>query len=104
MSTVIDPLASENPTIRSAIDAVLVEGYQSGTRIQSVNTVAGTIFPFDLYSDPEYSYHPTLESTAKVALDTSASDLYQSYIEMLPILTTDTANRSEEHMSELQSL
>ncbi len=92
MSTVADPLASEDPGIRSAIDAVLIEGYRSGIRIQSVDTVAGTIFPFDLYGDPGYSYHPDLEPAAKVALDMSASDLYQSYVEMLPILTTDTAN------------
>lgn len=103
MSTVVDPLASEDPAIRSAIDAVLVEGYRSGTRIQSVNTVAGTIFPFDLYIEPEYSYHPALEPSAKVALDTSASDLYQSYIEMLPILTTDTANNRGTYFGRMVS-
>jgi hypothetical protein len=92
MSTVADPLASEDPGIRGAIDEILVEGYRSGTRIQSVDTVAGTIFPFDLYGDPGYSYHPDLEPAAIVALDMAASDLYQSYFDMLPILTTDTAN------------
>ncbi len=92
MSTVADPLAPDDPTIRNAIDAVLVEGYRSRIRIQRVDTVAGTIFPFDLYGDPEYSYHPDMDAAAKAALDTSASELYQSYVEMLPVLTTDTAN------------
>ena len=92
ISTIADPLAPEDPVIRGAINAVLVEGYRSGIRIQSVDTVAGTIFPFDLYSDPGYGFHPDMGSAARTVLDMSASDLYQSYVEMLPILTTDTAN------------
>jgi hypothetical protein len=103
MSTVTDPLATEDPGIRSAIDAVLVEGYRSGTRIQSVETVAGTIFPFDLYADLGYSYHPDLAPAAKAVLDTSASDMYQSYIEMLPILTTDTANNRGTYFGRMVS-
>jgi hypothetical protein len=103
MTTITDPLATEKPEIRSAIDAVLVEGYRSGTRIQSVNTVAGTIFPSDLYTDLGYSYDPEMSPDAKAALDVSASDLYQSYIEMLPVLMTDKANNRGTYFGRMVS-
>ena len=43
MSTVTDPLAPEVPGIRAAVDAVLDGGNRAGTRVQEVDTVAGTI-------------------------------------------------------------
>ena len=103
ISTVIDPLASEDPCIRRTIDSILIEGYRSGTRIQSVDTVAGTIFPFDLYGDPGFSPPPASEAAPKAVLDMSASDLYQSYIEMLPILLTDPANSRGTYLSRMVS-
>lgn len=92
MSTVTRPLAEENPAIRKAIDQVLTDGYRAGTRVQEVETVAGTLFPSDLYADPGYSYRTDLEGAAKVALDAAAADLYEAYLDMLPVLRTDTAN------------
>lgn len=92
MSTVTNPLAAEDPVIRRAIDGVLVDGYRLGTRVQEVETVAGTIFPGDLYLDPGVAYHPDLDGATKMLLDAAASDLYEAYLDMLPMLRTDPAN------------
>lgn len=92
MTTVTDPTAPEGPEIRGAIDAILVEGHRSGTRVQSVETVAGTIFPVDLYLDPGIKYEPGMGAADKARLDVAAADLYEAYAEMLPILTTEQAN------------
>lgn len=92
MSTVTNPLAPEVEGIRSAIDAVLEGGNRAGTRVQEVETVAGTIFPADLYEDPELVYSSDLAETDKPKLDLAASDLYEAYLDMLPVLVTDPAN------------
>lgn len=92
MSTVTSPLAAEDPMIRKAIDDLLVDGHRVGTRVQEVETVAGTIFPRDLYADPGIAYSPDLDGATKVSLDAAAADLYEAYLDMLPVLRTDTAN------------
>lgn len=92
MSTITDPSSDEDPTIRQAIDDLLVDGHRAGTRVQTVETVAGTLFPNDLYSDPGYAYRSNLDGPAKIALDVAADDLYEAYTDMLPVLRTDTAN------------
>lgn len=92
MSTVTKPLAPEDPSIRAAIDTVLDGGNRAGTRVQEVDTVAGTIFPSDLYVDPQLVYSSDLEEADKMTLDLAASDLYEAYLDMLPVLVTDLAN------------
>jgi len=92
MSTVTNPLAPEDLSIRKAIDVVLDGGNRAGTRVQEVDTVAGTIFPSDLYIDPRMVYSSDLEEADKKTLDLAASDLYEAYADMLPILVTDPAN------------
>jgi hypothetical protein len=92
MTTVTDPLAPEEPAIREAVDTILVEGHRSGTRVQTVDTVAGTIFPVDLYLDPDISYEPGMDASDKARLDAAAADLYAAYADMLPVLTTEQAN------------
>ncbi|WP_396911345.1 hypothetical protein [Mycolicibacterium sp.] len=92
VSTVANPLAPEDLPIRSAIDHTLTEGYRHGIRIQSVDTVAGTIFPHDLYADTGLTYRVGIDPEDVAKLDASAADLYTAYGEMLPILATDTAN------------
>jgi len=103
MSTVTNPLAEEDRAIRTAIDGLLVEGHRSGTRVQTVETVAGTIFPGDLYADPGYDYRPDLDDPSKAALDMAASDLFLAYLEMLPVLTTDTANNRGTYFGRMVS-
>jgi hypothetical protein len=92
MTTVTNPLEPEDPGIRHEIDQILVDGHRSGTRLQPVETVAGTIFPRDLYADPGFPYRPDLNDSEMAALDLAAADLYDAYADMLPVLTTDTAN------------
>jgi len=92
MTTVTDPLGPEEPAIRDAVGAILVEGHRSGTRLQTVDTVAGTIFPVDLYVDPGTTYEPGIDVTNKARLDAAATDLYAAYGDMLPILTTEQIN------------
>ena len=92
ITTVTDPLSAESHGIRVAIDSLLVGGSRSGTRIQSVDTVAGTIFPIDLYAYPGYDFHPDLSPADLEQLGIAASDLFESYTSMLAVLTTDTAN------------
>lgn len=92
MTTATHPLAPEEQAIRDAVDAILVEGHRPGTRVQTVDTVAGTIFPVDLYLDPRIPYEPGMDATDKARLDAAAADLYAAYADMLPILTTEQIN------------
>ncbi|TFV88122.1 hypothetical protein E4P40_10470 [Blastococcus sp. CT_GayMR20] len=103
ISTVEDPCAAEDPQVRSAVDEVLTGGRRNGVRIQSVDTVAGTIFPAEMYADTGLAYGLGLGPEELGKLDASAADLYASYTEMLPILTTDTANKSGTYFGRMVS-
>lgn len=103
ISTVQDPLASEIPTIRSAVDALLAGGDRKGVRIQSVDTVAGTIFPRDLYADTGLTYRTEMGRDELAKLDTSAIDLYTAYAEILPLLRTDGANKRGTYFGRMTS-
>jgi hypothetical protein len=92
ISTVENPLAPENSDIRSAVDDILAEGDRKKVRIQSVDTVAGTIFPRDLYADTGLIYRSGMDPEELAKLDASAADLYMAYGEILPLLCTDGAN------------
>ncbi|MCC6233468.1 MAG: hypothetical protein IT580_12535 [Verrucomicrobiales bacterium] len=92
ITTIRNPLAPETDGIRRAVDDVLSTPRKT-VRVQPVETVAATIFPKDVYMDTGLTFEPQMTSEALKALDASATDLYECYAEMLPILTTDTANR-----------
>ena len=72
---------SENEAIRHALDGVLDEAGK-----QSVGTVAGTIFPNSLYQSPGFSWSPDLVERAVEELDAAAHNLYQRYLNALPVL------------------
>ncbi|MEV5840953.1 hypothetical protein AB0M32_03165 [Streptomyces sp. NPDC051985] len=92
LTTITDPLAPEDTAVRAAIDAVLVPGpHKSGT-IHSVQTVASTIFPQDLYRAPEVAWDLALSDEQKERLDQAADDLYATYTGMLPLLCTADGN------------
>lgn len=93
ISTVQDPVAPETVEIRAAIDRLLADGDRKGVRIQPVDTVAGTIFPRDLYADTGLTYRPDMDHEDLEKLDSSATDLYAAYGEILPLLRTVGANR-----------
>lgn len=92
LTTITDPLAPEDPAVRAAIDAVLVPGpHKSGT-IHSVQTVASTIFPQDLYQNPAVAWDPALPDEQNQRLDQAAEYLYAAYADMLPLLCTADGN------------
>lgn len=102
ITTITDSSASEDQTIRSALDEVLsVE--RKGVRVQPVETVAGTIFPHDIYADTGLTFTPSMDNEALAKLDASAADLYACYLDMLPILTTDRANNHGTYFGRMVS-
>jgi len=92
LTTVTDPIAPEEPAVRAAIDGLLVPDKRNGGTIQTVDTVANTIFPHDLYTAPDLAWSPDLDNDQAAALDTAATDLYEAYGDMLPLLCTTAAN------------
>ncbi len=92
LTTVRDPLAPEDWGIRRAIDSVLAPGKRNGVMIEEVDTVASTIFPHDLYAAPDFMWSPDLAEDQRVELDTAASELYEAYTDMLPLLCTADGN------------
>jgi hypothetical protein len=102
ITTILDPLAPETDGIRGALDDMLSTPRKK-VRIQPVETVAGTIFPHDIYADTGLKFAPDMDVEARAKLDASAADLYECYEEMLPILTTDTANRRGTYFGRMVS-
>ncbi|WP_405881026.1 hypothetical protein OG762_22000 [Streptomyces sp. NBC_01136] len=103
LTTISDPLALEESAVRAAIDAVLVPGpHKSGT-IHSVQTVASTIFPQDLYQAPSVAWDPALPDEQKQRLDEAADDLYAAYGDMLPLLRTADGNNRGTYFGRMVS-
>lgn len=103
ITTITDPCALDTATIRGPVDALLVDGHRGGTRIQSIETVAGTIFPADLYNDPGQVFDPAQGADAAGMLDQAAEDLYTAYLDILPVLRTDQPNKSGTYFSRMIS-
>jgi hypothetical protein len=93
LTTVQQP-GSEIPSLRSLVDDVLAPGRHGGKTIQTVETVANTIFPISLYRDCGFGWDPSLPHDAELELDEAASDLYEAYETMLPELLTANGNRN----------
>lgn len=77
----VEKPGAEDGAVRRVIDTAL-----DAAGDPSVETVAGTIFPKALYTDPGFSWDPDLDESAVRALDTAARDLYGHYEGMLPKL------------------
>ncbi len=86
----------EDEAIRDALDGVLNEAGD-----QSVETVAGTIFPKSLYQSPGFSWSPDLDERAVGELDAAAHNLYQRYLDMLPVLRRVRANSQGTYFSRM---
>lgn len=96
--TTITAPGTEDPQIRAVIDRAL----ETRTpRAPSVETVAGTIFPVDLYRDEGYPWHPTLAAGEAAALDDAASDMYEAYELTLPLLLTADGNSRGTYFSRM---
>lgn len=94
-TAISDPLA-EVAEVRAVIDSFL-----SDRNEQSTETVAETIFPSSLYQDPGFTWEPGIDKGKEAALDAAAADLYDGYIDMLPMLMTINANNRGTYFSRM---
>lgn len=102
ITTITDPLAPETEGIRAALDSALSLPRKK-VRVQPVETVAGTIFPHDIYADTGLMFAPGMDEASLAKLDASALELYECYEDMLPTLTTDSANRRGTYFGRMVS-
>lgn len=69
----------------------------------TVDTVANTVFPANLYAPPALDYHPNLKPVEVQLLDAAADDLYSSYCDMLPDLCGFAGNEHGTYFGRLVS-
>lgn len=93
--TIAEP-GSEILDIRERVDAVLRSAGKPG-----IDTVAQTIFPWHLYDDPGIAWRPDLTVDVEEKIDQSANNLYRRYLDMLPVLLSDPANRRGTYFSRM---
>lgn len=87
LTTITDPSGADHQGIRSVADRHLTERYIGKHHVQTVNTVANTIFPRSYYRSPGYFWSPEMAGTAdEAALDAAATRLYDRYKQILPNL------------------
>lgn len=95
MTTITQP-GVEIQCIRQGIDRELERVGE-----QSVDTVAETIFPQSLYSDPGIDWCSDLPPEHLQAIEQAATRMYNYYLMMLPILRTEPANRMGTYFSRM---
>ena len=95
--SITNPEAPSSEVVASN-DVVLV---QRGD--PSVDTVANTLFPANLYSPPDADYAPGLSPDQLQLLDVAANDLYATYRDMLPDLCTFNGNEHGTYFGRLVS-
>lgn len=86
------------PEVVASNDALLVPRGHG-----SVDTVANTLFPANLYSPPDVDYAPDLTPNQIQLLDLAADDLYAIYRDMLPDLCTFNGNERGTYFGRLVS-
>ncbi len=93
--TIENPGLEDEP-IRDALDQALEE---AGS--QSIETVAGTIFPRSLYQSPGFSWSPDLKRQLVRDLDSAAWTLYKRYEQILPLLLKFRGNNRGTYFSRM---
>lgn len=91
VTTVLAP-GTEDATVRAVVDEVLTPGRRGHTHVQTVETVANTLFPAALYRSPGYRWSPDLPHEHEQVLDSAADGLFGRYAEMAPLLRTANGN------------
>jgi len=87
VTTVTDPAGKDHDGYRAVADKHLVERHIGKHHVQTVRTVASTIFPEAFYRSPGYFWTPEMKDTEQeVALDAAATRLYERYLQNLPSL------------------
>lgn len=69
----------------------------------SVDTVANTLFPANLYSPPDVDFAPNLAPQQVWQLDAAANELYAAYRDVLPDLCTFDGNEHGTYFGRLVS-
>lgn len=96
LMTVTQPgLEMEN--IRHYVDTMLRHANKP-----SVDTVAQTIFPWELYDDPGVTWDPIVTDTES-RIDQAASELYDRYLSILPMILSEPANDRGTYFSRMIS-
>lgn len=86
VTTVTEP-GREVPAVRDVLD-----DFGGGESIQSMHTVAETIFPASLYADPGFAWSTSMPAEKEALLDEAAATLYVAYEDALPLLLTADGN------------
>lgn len=100
--TVTEP-GLEDPEIRSTVDEFLGRPWPKKCNAQSIETVAGTIFPIDLYPSPRTAWTPDLSPPDQETVDSSRAFLYEAYLSILPTLKTVASNSRGTYFSRMIS-
>lgn len=88
VTTVARP-SDDGPDIASVLDEFLAGGK---SKTWPVDTVASTIFPGALYRHQPEPWAENLPAHSKAELDAAATELFDDYIDMLPIIASDSSN------------
>lgn len=103
LTTVTDPAADEMPGIREAVDRYLYPHVRRNAQIQTVQTVANTIFPNSGYRYSGPSYSVNMSEADVEALDRAADQLYGRYKALLPTLLKFNGNNRGTYFSRMVS-
>ena len=93
LTTLTAPTTEEHPGIRAVIDDALQDMHRGGQHIQTVATVANTIFPAALYRAALPAWQPGGADLTR-ALDEARDELFRRYARNLPLLRRFDGNRS----------
>ena len=96
LMTVTQP-GHETDYIRHSVDKMLQHA-----GLPSVDTVAQTIFPWELYNEPNATWDPLVKD-AESRIDQAASELYDRYRSMLPLILSEPANSRGTYFSRMIS-
>jgi hypothetical protein len=96
--SVSEPQAGAHDEVSAVVDYALASRHKHG-----VSTVANTIFPAAVYNDPGFDWSADLTEEGVLELDSAASELYETYLELLPTLQRVYANQAGTYFSRMIS-
>lgn len=103
LTTVTDPAAGEVTGIRDVVDRHLYPHVRGGSQIQTVQTVANTIFPRSWYRYSGSAFSIDMDELDLDGLDQAANRLYDGYKGILPMLLKFNGNNRGTYFSRMIS-
>lgn len=102
LTAVSQPELPEDVEIRAALDRILTPSRRR-PKLQSVATIANTIFPYSLYPDPGMCWSPE-PGADNTAVNEAAERLYRNYATIFPNLgRVHRENRKGTYFSRMMS-